>query len=98
MMVYREFENGWMLAMNDEAGKKVVPDSLFCFGRQFDGRPVIDFWQREGGSGLRGFLPHETENSVRAFLLDLGFTEVRRYDPQGDPELETIAPMLRSGR
>lgn len=98
MMVYREFENGWMLAMNDEAGKKVVPDSLFRFGRQFDGHPVIDFWQREGASGLRVFLPNETENGVRAFLLDLGFTEARRYDSQGDPELEAIAPMLRPGR
>lgn len=81
MTVIREFDNGWMLAMNDEVGKRVIPGSVFRFGAHFDGHPVIEFYQRGSTEGMRSFLPGETEASVRSFLVSVGFVEARRFMP-----------------
>jgi hypothetical protein len=93
MPIYREFDNGWTLAMSDESCTRVVP-SVFRFGRTFYGRPTIEFWQWRGGEGMRAFSPGETESSVRAFLVEHGFIEARRYRTEGDLDLEQVAEVL----
>lgn len=92
MRTYREFENGWTLLV-DESGRRVAP-SLFRFGRMFYGHPTIEFWQCDGGEGMRAFIPGETEGLVRTFLVDLGFVEARRYQGEGDMELKEVAEVL----
>ncbi|MBB5409367.1 hypothetical protein HDG34_003308 [Paraburkholderia sp. HC6.4b] len=93
MAIYREFDNGWTLAMSDESCTRVVP-SVFRFGRMFYGRATIEFWQCGGAEGMRAFAPGETESSVRAFLVELGFIEARRYRTDGDLDLEQVAEVL----
>lgn len=93
MPIYREFENGWILAMNDESCARVVP-SVFRFGRTFCALPTVEFWQCGAGEGMHAFVPGETETSVRAFLIELGFIEARRYRTDGDLELEQVADIL----
>jgi hypothetical protein len=93
MPIYREFENGWLLAMNDESCTRVIP-SVFRFGRTFYGHATIEFWQSGGGEGMRAFVPGETEDSVRTFLVELGFVEARRYQGEGDMELKEVAEVL----
>ncbi|WP_233875097.1 hypothetical protein [Paraburkholderia adhaesiva] len=93
MPIYHEFQNGWTIAMSDESCTRVVP-SVFRFGREFYGRPTIEFWQCGGATGMRPFAPGETESSARAFLVGLGFIEARRYRTDGDLELEQVADLL----
>lgn len=78
--VIREPIDGWLIAMNDEVGKRAAPGSVFRFGRMStDGKyPVVEIQQPGWAVGTRYFVPFKDEGEVRAFLLDLGFTEQPR--------------------
>ncbi|AMU19216.1 hypothetical protein A3203_38985 (plasmid) [Burkholderia cenocepacia] len=84
MKVIREPVDGWMVRMNDEVGKRVVPESVFRFGRVTslnDGKPLVEILQPGWTHGLRYFVPFNDEAGVRAFLVGLGFTERPRVTP-----------------
>ncbi|MDV3102905.1 hypothetical protein [Burkholderia cenocepacia] len=84
MKIIREPVDGWMIRMNDEVGKRVVPGSVFRFGRVTslnDGRPLVEILQPGWTRGLRYFDPFNDEAGVRAFLVGLGFTERPRVTP-----------------
>jgi hypothetical protein len=62
--------DGWMIAMNDEVGKRAAPGAVFRFGRK----------------AMSGTYPVvETEEQVREFLVRLGFTERPRIEDQLAP-------------
>jgi hypothetical protein len=65
-------------------GERLMPERLFRFGRVIEGRPVIEFWQRDTDFGMQALSAGETEASLRAFLLGLDFVEVCRYSPGGN--------------
>ncbi|AVA33803.1 hypothetical protein [Cupriavidus metallidurans] len=92
MSVYREFNNGWCLAMNDEVGTRVIPRSVFRFGVKFMNENCVEIHQPGATSAVRRveLFPGDTEDSVRAFLLSVGFEERPRAGP-GEPTLESQA-------
>jgi hypothetical protein len=79
--------DGWMIAMNDEVGKRAAPGAVFRFGRKaMSGTyPVVEICQPGFSAGTQHFRPFETEEQVREFLVRLGFTERPRIEDQLAP-------------
>ncbi|MBN3839259.1 hypothetical protein [Burkholderia sp. Ac-20349] len=80
--------DGWVIAMNDEVGKRAAPGAMFRFGRlplSGSNRPVVETCQPGFSAGTQYFMPFESEAQVREFLLDLGFTERARVTDQATP-------------
>ncbi|WP_241295894.1 hypothetical protein [Burkholderia stabilis] len=92
-VIVREVVDGWLIAMNDEVGKRAAPGAVFRMGRMSsDGRyPVVETRQPGWSSGARYFMPFKDETEVREFLLGLGFTELPRWTP-GTPLLSLEEP------
>lgn len=92
-VVVREVVDGWLIAMNDEVGKRAAPGALFRMGRMsMDGRyPVVETLQPGWSAGTQHFLPFKDEAEVREFLLGLGFIELPRWTP-GSPRLSLEGP------
>ncbi|MBH9724830.1 hypothetical protein KDX27_35035 [Burkholderia cenocepacia] len=92
-VIVREVVDGWLIAMNDEVGKRAAPGAVFRMGRMStDGRhPVVETLQPGWSSGTQYFMPFRDEAEVREFLLGLGFTELPRWTP-GAPPLSFEAP------
>lgn len=90
MRVYREFENGWCFCMNDEAGTRVIPRSVFRFGVKFMDEDCVEIHQPGATTAVRrvALFPGDTEDTVRAFLLSVGFEERPRAE-RGGPTLES---------
>lgn len=92
-VVVREVADGWLIAMNDEVGKRAAPGAFFRMGRMsMDGRhPVVETLQPGWSAGTQHFMPFKDEAEVREFLLGLGFTELPRWTP-GTPRLSLEGP------
>jgi hypothetical protein len=92
-VIVREVVNGWLIAMNDEVGKRAASGAVFRLGRMsMDGQhPVVETLQPGRSSGTQYFMPFKDEAEVREFLLGLGFTELPRWTP-GTPLLSIDEP------
>lgn len=87
MKVYREFDEGYVVLMDDQVGKRAAPGSVFRFGVRFQGNPCVEMHQPGGTSGVRRVFDGETEDSIRAFLVGIGFEERPRATPEDCPSL-----------
>lgn len=90
MAILREVVDGWLIAMNDEVGKRACPGSVFRFGRKSGDYPLVETFQPGWSVGTQHLMPFRDEEEVRAFLLGLGFTEKPRVDVDDDTTLWSL--------
>ncbi|MEX3973838.1 hypothetical protein [Paraburkholderia caribensis] len=93
MTIFTEFGEGMLFAtdIDSDGRKRVVPGSVFRFC-SFNGKPATEIYQPEGMSGFVD-VQHD-EKYMRAFLLGIGFIEVKRESGAAGVRLKHIAQVF----